>query len=240
MRLAPSIKRIVLFLFALALSVPAGATAIFQASAFATLTIQSGAPSYYAEGDAFVFDHGSATFGPGAFATDTPFATVVGSNPLSDGDGISQSGVVGGHAGPEEAYAFVETDGVLVLENLTAEDLLVELLLEYSLFASASVDNVIDEDAAAEASVVLYSDNLAIDYEASIFGDALFGPPSGSETQTLLFDLLLGPGQVQGVYMLVDTYGFALSTQEAPEPSTLGIGMIGLGLLAAARPRKRT
>jgi hypothetical protein len=233
---AAAVQRVLPALLALAISVPVGATAIFDASAVATLTIQEIGPDVTAEGDAFVFDHGSFTFGPAASATDSPGAWVLGSNPFGTGDGISQSGMVSGQAGPEEAFAFAQTDGVIVFENLSADEIVVQLMLDYALSAMVSSEFA-DEDAAAEASVILYSGDFLIDFEAAVSADTLFGPSSDSASSTASFGLLLAPGQRQTIVMLVDAAGFALSFHEAPEPSTLGL--LALGGIFAERARRR-
>ncbi len=212
----------------LGFSAAARATAIFDASSSATLSIAgienltspgsflglsvSGESDVIAE-EALSDGNASASTGSGAEVTGAP--------PFL---GLGQLAAAGGTAeAVGTAEAFVLTDGFLRFENASSTDsFLITLLLDYALSAAAAVDDASSEDAFSGAFIDVVSDSSTIDFFSRVAADALLGPPSDGDGGLLFFTLLVGPGGSDTVFLSTFADGSADAFQ-VPEASTLSL-----------------
>jgi hypothetical protein len=231
----------------LAFSATARATAIFDASSSATLSIT---------GIENVTDPGSflglnvsgqsevltdaALFIGNAFASTDSGADVTGTDPLL---GLQHLAAVEGTAsGIGNAEAAVFNEGSIGFENTSLTDsFLITLVLDYALIVSAAVDDTSNENAFSNAFVKLFSDSLTIDFFSLIRADALLEPPSDDDSAQLAFELLVGPGESDTVFLSASADGFADSLLQVPEPSTLSSTalLVAAFLVLELRRRRR-
>lgn len=222
-------------------SAAARATAIFDVSSSATLSIAgienltspgsflglsvSGESEVIAE-EALSGGNASASTGSGAEVTGAP--PFLGLDQLAAAEGTAEA------VGTTEA--FVLTDGFLRFENTSATDsFLITLLLDYALSAAAAVDDASSEDAFSSAFVNLVSDSSTTDFFSVVAADAVLGPPSDDDNAQLFFELLVGPGGSQTVFLSTFADGFA--DAKVPEASTLSL--LFAAFLALERHRRR-
>ncbi len=228
----------------LGFSAAARATAIFDASSSATLSITgienltspgsflglgvSGQSEVIAEEALF---HGNAT------ASTDSGAEVIGATPFL---GLDQLAAAEGTAeAVGTAEAFVLTDGFLAFENTSPTDsFLITLMLDYALSAAATVDDASSEDAFSSAFVDLISESPSIDFFSIVVADALLGPPSSDESGQLFFELLVGPGGSDTVFLSTFANGFADAFQ-VPEASTLSSTALLFAAFLALERRRR-
>jgi hypothetical protein len=227
----------------LGFSAMAGATAIFDASSSATLSITGienltnpgSLDDLGVTGDSQVMID-DALFVGNASSSTSSGAAVTGAPPLL---GLDQLAAAQGTADPiGTAQAGVQADGFLQFDNSSLTDsFLITLLFDYSLSASAAVDNTSGENAFSNAYVNLFSNSLAIDFFSLIRADALVGPPSDDDSAQLVFELLVEPGGSDTVFLSTFAEGFADSLESVPEPSATAL--LFAAFLALERRRRR-
>jgi hypothetical protein len=179
-----------------------------------------------------------ALFIGNAFASTDSGADVTGTDPLL---GLAHLAAVEGTAsGIGTAQAGVLTDGSIGFENASLTDsFLITLVLDYALIVSAAVDDTSNEDAFSNAFVNLFSDSLLVDFFSLIRADALVGPPSDDDSAQLAFELLVGPGGSDTVFLSAFADGFADSLLQVPEPSGLSLLLAAFLVLELRRRRRR-
>lgn len=203
--------------------------ASFSASAFGLLVIDDIATSGETLEDLDIL--GSAVNDSGALGG----ATADGSASFL-GDGLDQEALVSGTATPSViASAFYFTDGDLTLENNSvSETFTVSFTFDYALTASANAGNL--EDAFAVAAVQLSTLTSLVVYEVLV-ADTLFGEPGGFISDGLSFEVSVGPGETQDLFLLVDAEGTAVSA--VPAPAALPLAATALAVLGAVGARRR-
>jgi hypothetical protein len=226
----------------LVFSSAAQAAAIFDASAIATLSITSienltnpgNLVALSVFGDSEVLAE-ETLLGGGGLAGTSSGAAVIGALPLLGLDHLAAADGTADALGSAEA--FVLTDGSLSFENTSSSDtFLVMLLLDFQLIAAAAVDDATTEDAFSSALLTLLSESPAIHFNSVVLADALLGPPSHADGGRLAFQLLVGPGASDSVFLSTSAIGFA-GAREVPEPSTLSSMALLVALLALERRR---
>jgi len=131
-----------------------------------------------------------------------------------------------------------ETDGFFYLENNTGSNISVDVTVDITWFATIFTSSS-DEEAYATAGVFIEDSSGArvfedwIELDSLIQGPGTFGV-SDSFAVNFIFDLAVC--DFQEYFLVVDSFGFAESLQQVPEPSSLLL--IGLPLLFAIRKRK--
>jgi len=211
------------------LSLPASAAAVFGADATAKLMVDGEVPEGLSiASDTFVFDDFSFEFG-NASATTSGFSDAPGTPLLDQAAGIE--GRASRTAIGSVAEALFLTDGFVSFENTTADPLEIALSLVWSVSASASTMNPLEE-ALSAASVDLFGD-------ASFFriadADAFLGDLGESLEGVFDFSLTIAPEETAELSLFVDVDGFAASV---PVPASLplfGTALLGLGLVRIRR-----
>jgi hypothetical protein len=174
--------------------------------------------------------------GGSGLANTSSRAAVTGAPPLLGLDHLAAADGTADVLGSAEA--FVLTDGSLSFENASPSDtFLVMLLLDFQLIAAAAVDDAATEDAFSSALVTLLSESPAIDFNSVVLADALLGPPSHADGGQRVFQLFVGPGASDTVFLSTSAIGFG-GAREVPEPSTLSSMALLVALLALERHRR--
>ncbi len=225
--------------FLLGFSAAARATAIFDASSSATLSI-AGIQNLTSPGSLLGLSVGGesevideqALFVGNASASTGSGAVVTGALPFLGLDQLAAAGGTAGAVGTAEA--FVLTDGFLRFENASTDSFLITLLLNYALSAAAAVDDASSEDAFSSAFVDLVSDSSTIDFFSSVAADAVLGPPSDDDSGQLFFELLVGPGGIDTVFLSTFADGFA---DDVSGPRGLDAFLYGAPLRRVSRAR---
>lgn len=191
----------------------------------------------FVEGDAFANGDGNTDFmffntmpppgfpGPGVF-----YDMLVSAN----GDGSADL-FPGSLAPVSTAEVLVESIGLLVLENTSADDTY-EITYDIFAFLSASAFGAPGEpgDAFAEAFVELRVDGSLVQ-SFSVFADLLFGPPDDFFDIMEEFTVTLGPSESVEIELITGVAGFATVV---PVPAALPLmGSALLGLFGFARRR---
>jgi hypothetical protein len=214
----------------LCFSAAAHATATFDASAIATLTV-TGIENQTSPGSLLALSVGGesqvlaeeALFDGNALASADSGAGVTGAPPLLRLDHLAAA--AGTADAPGTAEAFALTDGFLSFENVSFTDtFLILLRLDYELNAAAAVGDVTTEDAFSSAFVDVLSESSTIDFSSQVLADALLGPPLDADGGQLEFQLLVGPGESDTVFLSTFASGFAEAVPAAvPEASTVSL-----------------
>jgi hypothetical protein len=228
----------------LGFSAAARATAILDASSSATLSIAGivnltspgNLSGLSVSGDSEVLSDGVLFVG-NAFASTGSGAEVTGAPPFLGLDHLAAAEGTADAVGTAEA--FVLTDGFLGFENASTDSFLITLLLDYALSAAAAVDDASREDAFSSAFVNLVSNSSTIDFFSMVTADAALGPPSDGDSGQLFFELLVGPGGFDTVFLSTFGDGFAGAVQ-VPEASMLSsTALLFAAFLAIERSRRR-
>lgn len=229
---------------------PAQSTALYDAVASATLTVDSiinttgsGLGELLIQGQALVFDEDAVAVGD---ATAVANGSVLPSLPLDLGIGddidllAAVSGDAGATAGSGTSDAFFLTDGSVTLENQSATDTFeVAFTLAYAAAASALVDDLINEFALSLAALSLETTSGGTLLDEVIAADTVGGLPGDLVADSVSFTLMLTPGQTDAVFLLADAEGIAIAEAAVAEPATLGLMALGVALLGASS-RKST
>ena len=241
---------------------PASATAMFEATADATLTITgvSSTTGFFVDrfpvaDPPFEDTVGNAT----AMAVGTAEST--GSQPQfleavdPAGAGVHQSAHVTGTAfDAPPLFSFADAVqftgdllGAMSIGNFSNIPITFGFQLDYALSAVATADDVINESAFAFASIDVFCDDGST-FLCSFFDilGAVTGSDAGSDSTGMLthnFMVVLAPESFVDIFMFVDADGQAFSdrppvppTHDVPEPTTLmllAIALLYLGLKSA-------
>ncbi len=228
----------------LALNSAVYATALSDVSTSATLTIDSissdagDLANLLINGEGFVLDQdASATGGASAFANGT--ALPAGLTALGINDAIELNATTSDSANSSgTSNSLFLTDGEMALENLsTFATFTIGLSFDYALSVAASVDNLVDEFATALGAVSLESDligdfliNELVEIDTSI--NPLDSPISISDT--LMFDVILTPGEAETLFLISDaestTSSSAVAVSSPASAALLLLGLAGMGL----------
>lgn len=256
LRFPKSVVRVVPFIFALAIApavLPSGAqaTAMFSSVASVTVTLTgvantdtlSTAPvdvevlAGTASTDPFFGDTFPVVFTEG---TGTASATSSGSPVLSPpdfddptllgiGDSLTITATASGAADlAGYAEVFSAAFGRIAIDNYSVTDeVAVSFMLEFTLFAEASVDDLLMEDAVSGATVDVFSLSGGVDVEEFVDADGLFGPFDTSFADSFAFTLIIGADGFEDIDLVVDAGGLA---EAIPAPG--GLVFLLAGLLA--------
>ena len=132
-----------------------------------------------------------------------------------------------------------ETDGYFYFENNTGTDITVDVTFDISWFANIFTSSN-DEEVYATAGVFIENwegDSVFaewIELDSLIQGPGAF---SVSDSFSVNFSFVLADGDFEEYALIVDSFGFAESVQQVPEP--VGIVCAGFVFLFAFRERKR-
>jgi hypothetical protein len=223
----------------LGFSSAAHATAMFDASAIATLSVtsienltNSGSLLDLSVGGESQVLAEEALFVGNALASADSGAAVTGAPPLLGLDHLAAAEGTADASGTAEAFAL--TDGFLSFENISLTDtFLILLRLEYQLNAAAAVGDVTTEDAFSSAFVDVLSFSSTIDFSSQVLADGLLGPPLDVDGGQQMFQLLVGPGESDTLFLSAFASGFAEAVPAAvPEASTVSLlltGFLALG-----------
>lgn len=191
----------------------------------------------FVEGDAFASGDGNVDF---MFFNTMPPPGSPGASVFYDmlvssvGDGSAD--IFPGSLAPvSTAEVFVESVGLLVLENTSADDTY-EITYDVFAFLSASVFGAPGEpsDAFADAFLELRVDGSLV-HSFSVFADLLFGPPDDFIDIMEEFTVTLGPSESVEIELVTGVVGFATVV---PVPAALPLmGSALLGLFGFARRR---
>ena len=253
----------------------AQAAAVYSADATTTLTLVSVTNTTTPEAGDSEFgiailtsldQEGSDTTGDATASTDftlDPFEDGFGviQNGLAAGETLSNGGSVTGTAADGTSDAFVSTAGEMSFTNLSLTDTFeVTFELGFDLFASASVDNAMNESASAIGAVLA---------EASLFGDvtgtverdgistalsnvvldlaleATGADGTLADAGSLLLTFVVAPGAGVDMFMFADVLGGGVGVADIdmnpnpiPLPGALGFMLVGAAGLAGLRKRK--
>jgi hypothetical protein len=181
--------------------------------------------------------------GLGVFVNSTVFPFVLG-DPLALGlnDGLqlyTRAEAVMPSLGTAESYALASA--MFTLFNSSSTDLYyITFDLNYSLFSHTAVDVPLTENASAHSRVDFFSNT--IDFYDELFSDTISGGGTYSRADTPFFDLYLGPGASDTVYLFADSTGLGAAVEletNTPEPSTALASAAGLLALLAVRGLRR-
>ena len=224
------------------------ATAISDASASATLTIESitSAGGTDPAGVLFIdlfdsvvyiedpFTLGNATATPVGTATPT-VDSLAGDppSPLAVGDTVALSATATASADATGlADPLAGTFLAIDLFNDSADSFTVEFSLAWSVAASASVDDTAREDAFSLAVVEVFNSTFILDEVFEASADALFGPPAASDGGVLSFSIVLDAFEGDSLTVFADASAVASAV---PAPASLLLAGTGLLLVAARR-----
>jgi hypothetical protein len=176
---------------------------------------------------------GDHIFDGAAFSDHTGDAAVFGAPPFI---GLAQHSETKGVAhAVGTAQAFLLTDGLLMFGNMSGtEGLRIDLEFVWSLRASASADDASSEDAFSSAFVQLATDFGGL--FPTVAADALLGPASDDDSGQFTSEMVLGPRDLETVYLSTFADGFA-SAFQVPEASTLSL--LFAAFLALENRRRR-
>lgn len=236
----------------------ANATAVYDADASATLSIvdianmtnaEAGTDDVVVFAQAQVFDEDVATTGD---ATADAMADLFpsGNGAVSElvGDTmVMNASFASGTAVDGTATSFNFTQGEMQVENTSFTDsFMISFELTYELTMTAMTDTA-DETAQAFAGLVsdyTGDDGLGEALSATLVDMVLDTTSTLTQSDTLMFDLLLNPGGFVNIFMTADAegnaVGVAMDTMDPdviPLPGALGFMAFGLAGAAAARRR---
>ncbi len=224
---------------------PALAAAIYLGRSTAELTITEITGGNTVGTACSVCTAGDAFFVGNASASSTGFANVnaAGGDPtnLAVGDGLSLKAEASGSASAiGSADSFFNAVASVALTNSGPSTITVTFRLVWSLFADASIDAPVIEDALAFADIIVEigsSPDLLVEEE--VISDALFGPfGPQSLSDDLTFTLTLAPNGSDFVDIALFAEGFADALAAIPEPGIVplfALGLAGLGFFVRRR-----
>ena len=172
--------------------------------------------------------------GGGGAADGSEVTHVAAADPLNMtvGDSIEQtSKSTGSTTPPGFAISDVLTDGELWIDNTSADAVTVSLELTYQLRAEATAAEL-PEWAIALASVDLFGDLAGDLFYDEAYSDSDFDDGLIVSADTVQFDVIVPPGELELVSLFVDTQGLAV-----PEPATLMLLLAGLACVAVGQRR---
>jgi len=211
-----------------------------SSGSFAGLQAQGFSSSFdeeFVEGDAFANGDGNTDFffsnmmSPPGFPGATVFYDMFVS---ANGDGSADL-FPGSLAAESTAEVIVESIGLLVLDNTSADDTY-EITYDFFAFLGASAIGGPEEpaDAFADAFIELRIDGSLV-HSFSIFADLLFGPPDDFLDIMEEITVTLGPSESVEIELITGVAGFATVV---PVPAALPLmGSALLGLFGLARRR---
>jgi hypothetical protein len=207
------------------------ATASYDASAFAFLSVETGATildSSVDLDDPFTDKKGNAD----AFI-DFDTVTATGGTTLHD---VGVSGFANPTGGGSESVASVDSSTSITLLNESEVEQAVNITFDYFGDALTALDNLVTEAVGATVEILLGTTDFAGN-DVSLVSELIELNEAGQAGVQDIFQtqLLLAPGAFFGIFADVNVDGLALSRREPPNgvpaPATLallGIGFVGL------------
>jgi len=152
----------------------------------------------------------------------------------------SAQGDLGGAVGIASVVESV--DGLILLDNLSGQDVPLTVTFSYVVSALAGITNPSPETASASASLLIEDSNFNAIVNELLIADSFIGLESDSIVQSVSLNFMLGQGQLPAFSIFLDTDGLALNTEAqvtVPEPSSAVLLFIGLTLFGLIWLRKR-
>ena len=108
------------------------------------------------------------------------------------------------------AEVFSAAFGLITIDNFsTTDEVAVTFLLDFTLFAEASVDDSQIEDAVSGVTVDVFSFSGGVDVEEFVYADGLFGPFDPSFADSFSFTLIIGADDFDEIELIVDAGSLA-------------------------------